>query len=459
MKNVTFSVYLIPILHKNHLIKFMKKTHLYAVAGLLLSTVVQAQHIKFEEYDLPNGLHVILHQDNSAPVVTTGVMYHVGAKDEAVGRTGMAHFFEHLLFEGTKNIKKGEWFKIVSSNGGTNNANTTNDRTYYYETFPSNNEQLGLWMEAERMKSGEVNETGVETQREVVKEEKRMRMDNQPYGNLFTTIQNNLFTKHPYHWSTIGSMDDLNAAQIQEFRDFYKKYYVPNNAVLVVAGDIKPEQTKKWIKEYYGSIPKGTITPKNFPKDEPITQAKEVTAYDKNIQLPAYVFAYRTPASKEKDAYVLDFISSYLSDGKSSVLYKKLVDEEKKALQVAAFNQGLEDYGIFAFFAIPMGDTSKEVLQKDIDAEITKLQTTLISEEDFQKLQNQFENNFVNSNSSIQGIAHSLAHNYMLMKDTNLINKELDIYRSITREDIQKAAQKYLNSNQRVIINYLPEKK
>lgn len=437
----------------------MKKRLLSVAATAFLGVLLNAQQIKFEEYDLPNGLHVILHQDNTAPVVTTGVMYHVGAKDEAVGRTGMAHFFEHLLFEGTNNIKRGEWMKIVSANGGANNANTTNDRTYYYETFPSNNEQLGLWMEAERMRNAVINQIGVDTQREVVKEEKRLRMDNQPYGNLFTEVQKNLFDKHPYSWSTIGSMDDLNAAKLEEFQAFYKKFYVPNNAVLVVAGDIKPEQTKKWINEYYGSIPKGTVYPKKFNQDAPITSAKEVTAYDKNIQLPAYVFAYRTPANKERDAYTLDMLSSYLSNGKSSVLYKKLVDEEKKALQVSAFNQGLEDAGIFAFFAIPMGATSKSTLQNDIDAEIKKLQTTLISEEDYQKLQNQFENQFVNSNSSIQGIAHSLANNYMLMKNTNLINKEIDIYRSITRQDLQNAAKKYLNNNQRIVLNYLPEKK
>lgn len=437
----------------------MKKKFITAAAVAFFGMMLNAQQIKFEEYDLPNGLHVILHQDNTAPVVTTGVMYHVGAKDEVKGRTGFAHFFEHLLFEGTPNIQRGDWFKIVSSNGGQNNANTTNDRTYYYETFPSNNEQLGLWMEAERMRHAVINQIGVDTQREVVKEEKRMRMDNQPYGNLFTAIQNNLFTNHPYHWSTIGSMDDLNAAKLQEFLDFYKKYYVPNNATLVVAGDIKPEQTKKWISEYYGGIPKGAKFPKTFPQDAPIIKEKEVTVTDPNIQLPAYIFAYRTPSNKEKDAYTLEMLSSYLSNGKSSVLYKKLVDEDKKALAVQAFNVGMEDAGIFAFFAIPMGQNTRQTLQSDIDVEIKKLQTNLISEEDYQKLQNQYENQFVNQNSSIQGIASSLATNHVLMGDTNLINKELDIYRSITREDLRAAAQKYLNTNQRVIINYVPEKK
>ena len=436
----------------------MRKRFLSIAMAASFAMLFNAQQIKFEEYDLPNGLHVILHQDNSAPVVTTSVMYHVGAKDEATGRTGFAHFFEHLLFEGTKNIKRGEWFKIVSANGGSNNANTDPDRTYYYETFPSNNEQLGLWMEAERLRHPVINQIGVDTQREVVKEEKRLRMDNQPYGGLFNAILTTLFKKHPYKGTVIGSMEDLNSAKLEEFNAFFKKYYIPNNATLVVAGDIKPEQTKKWINEYFGSIPKGTPITRNFPKETPITQEFEETIYDANIQIPAYIFAYRTPAAKERDAYILSMLGSYLSKGKSSVLYKKLVDNEKKALAVEAFNLGLVDHSIFAFFAIPMGNTSKDVLKKDIDAEIKKLQTDLISEEDYQKLQNQVENDFVNANSSVEGIANTLADSYLLKGNTNLINEEINIYRSITREDLRNAAKKYLNSNQRAIINYLPKK-
>ena len=436
----------------------MRKRFLSIAMAASFAMLFNAQQIKFEEYDLPNGLHVILHQDNSAPVVTTSVMYHVGAKDEAAGRTGFAHFFEHLLFEGTKNIKRGEWFKIVSANGGSNNANTDPDRTYYYETFPSNNEQLGLWMEAERLRHPVINQIGVDTQREVVKEEKRLRMDNQPYGGLFNAILTTLFKKHPYKGTVIGSMEDLNSAKLEEFNAFFKKYYIPNNATLVVAGDIKPEQTKKWINEYFGSIPKGTPIIRNFPKETPITQEFEETVYDANIQIPAYIFAYRTPAGNERDAYILSMLGSYLSKGKSSVLYKKLVDNEKKALAVEAFNLGLVDHSIFAFFAIPMGNTSKDVLKKDIDAEIKKLQTDLISEEDYQKLQNQVENDFVNANSSVEGIANTLADSYLLKGNTNLINEEINIYRSITREDLRNAAKKYLNSNQRAIINYLPKK-
>ena len=433
----------------------MIKKSFSAFGLLLLGVLSQAQEIKFEEYDLPNGMHVILHQDNKAPVVTTAVMYHVGAKDEIANRTGFAHFFEHLLFEGTPNIKRGEWMKIVGANGGTNNANTTDDRTYYYETFPSNNLQLGLWMESERLRHPVINQIGVDTQNEVVKEEKRLRVDNQPYGNIMKAIKTGLFKKHPYKNTTIGEMEDLDSAKLEEFLAFFKKYYVPNNATLVVAGDFKKEETKKLIDTYFASIPKGAPIVRNLPQEDPITKETVMTFTDPNIQLPAYLYTYRTPSDKTRDSKVLDMLSSYLSNGKSSVLYKKLVDQDKKALQVQAINLGEEDYSVFAFFAIPLGETTEATLRADIDAEVKKLQTTLISEEDFQKLQNQFENQFVNANSSIQGIASSLATYHVLQGDANLINKEIEIYRNITREDIREVAKKYLNSNQRVIINYL----
>jgi predicted Zn-dependent peptidase len=228
----------------------MKKSLMALSSVLMLGSVASAQKVNFEEHTLDNGLHVILHQDKSAPVVITSVMYHVGAKDENPERTGFAHFFEHLLFEGTANIKRGEWFKIVSGNGGTNNANTSDDRTYYYEVFPSNNLELGLWMESERLLHPVINKIGVDTQNEVIKEEKRFRVDNAPYGHLFASVKENIFKKHPYRWATIGSMEHLDAATLEEFQAFNSKFYVPNNAVLVVAGDIDFAQTLKWVKQY-----------------------------------------------------------------------------------------------------------------------------------------------------------------------------------------------------------------
>lgn len=437
----------------------MKKC-LFSLASLVLvGFTATAQEVKFEEYDLDNGMHVILHQDNSAPVVTTSVMYHVGAKDENPERTGFAHFFEHLLFEGTENIPRGEWFTIVTSNGGSNNANTTDDRTYYYEVFPSNNVELGLWMESERLMHPIINQIGVDTQNEVVKEEKRLRVDNSPYGRFLENVKKHMFKKHPYKGTTIGKMAHLDAATLEEFQAFNKKFYVPNNAVLVVAGDIDVPSVKKMIKDYFGPIPRGNDIVRNFPKEDPITAPIKAKAYDPNIQIPAIMTAYRTPSFKERDAYVLDMVSNYLSSGKSSKLYKKLVDEKKMALQVGAINLAQEDYGTYIVYGLPLGETKLEDLVAEIDEEIVKLQTELISEKDYQKLQNKFENQFVNSNSSISGIANSLARYHMLYGDTNLINNEIDIYRSITREEIQAVAKKYLQPNQRLVLEYLPEEK
>ncbi|MEO9891471.1 pitrilysin family protein [Aurantibacter sp.] len=420
------------------------------------TTAILAQEVAFEEYDLDNGLHVILHQDNAAPVVTTSVMYHVGAKDEDPSRTGFAHFFEHLLFEGTKNIERGEWFKIVSSNGGQNNANTTQDRTYYYEVFPSNKLDLGLWLESERLMHPVINQIGVDTQKEVVQEERRMRYDNSPYGRWQEQMGIHLFKKHPYKWQTIGSLEHLATASLEDFQNFNKTYYIPNNAVLVVAGDINITATKKMVKDYFGPIPKGATIERKHIEEDPITQTIKASYNDPNIQIPAVFAGYRTPKSTDRDAYILDMISTYLSDGKSSKLYKKLVDLEKKALQVFAFNISQEDYGTYIIGALPLGENTLPDLLTEIDEEILKIQNELISEKDYQKIQNKFENQFVNANSSISGIANSLARNYMLYDNTALINTEIEIYRSITREEIQAVAKKYLNKNQRVELEYLP---
>lgn len=436
----------------------MTKTIMLSVFVFFM-TLAQAQKVEFTEYNLDNGLQVILHQDNTAPVVTVGVMYHVGAKDEAPGRTGFAHFFEHLLFEGTENIERGKWFDIVSANGGSNNANTTHDRTYYYETFPSNALQLGLWMESERMYHPVINQIGVDTQNEVVKEEKRSRIDNAPYGKIAygTGVDPYMFDKHPYKNSVIGTMEDLDAAELEEFKAFFDKYYIPNNATLVVAGDIDVAQTKKMIEDYFGPISAGPEVERVDIEEDPIQEKIVATDYDSNIQLPLTALVYRTPSMKDRDAYVLNMISSTLTDGKSSRMYKRMVDDEKIALQVLAFARSQEDYGTYLIGALPLGDVELSKLREVMDEEIEKLQTELISEREYQKLQNKFENQFVNSNASIQGIAASLATYQMLYGNTNLINEEIEIYRSITREEIKEVANKYLQENQRLELDYLPE--
>lgn len=426
--------------------------------SLLLSVSLFAQKVDFEEYDLSNGLHVILQQDNTAPLVTTSVMYHVGAKDEVEGRTGFAHFFEHLLFEGTENIGRGEFFKIVSSNGGRNNANTTQDRTYYYETFPSNNLELGLWLESERMLHPVINQIGVDTQNGVIKEEKRSRIDNAPYGKISyrTGINQHVFKKHPYKNSVIGSLEDLDAAKLEEFIDFHKKYYIPNNAVLVISGDFETTSVKKMIEDYFGSIPKGADVPRVNVTEDDLKEAVQVVEYDANIKIPVKLFIFKTPSNKHKDSYILNMISSILTSGKSSRLYQELV-ESKKALQVLAFNSSQEDYGTYLMGALPMGETTLDEIGVIMDEQISKLQNELISEREFQKLLNKFESNFVNSISGVENIANTLARNYMLKGNTDLINDEIKIYRSITREDIKRVANEYLKSNARIEMEYLPK--
>ena len=416
-----------------------------------------SQNVDFVEYDLDNGLHVILHQDKSVPLAVTSVMYHVGSKDDSPDRTGFAHFFEHLLFEGTENIDRGQFMKIVESNGGSLNAYTSNDETYYFEFFPSNKLELGLWLESERMLHPVIDEIGVQTQNEVVKEEKRSNYDNRPYGQLLPQITQSLFTKHPYRWLPIGSMEHLDAANLDEFIAYNKKFYVPNNAVLVVAGNFEIDDVKKKINDYFGPIPRGEDVPRINITEDPITAEIKKKFYDPNIQLPMGLVSYRIPSFKDRDAYVLDMISSVLSGGKSSRLYKKMVDDKKVSVQVQAVNLSFEDYGIYVILSLPVGENTLQTLYDNIDEEIEKLKSDLISDREYEKLQNEFENSFISTNSSMSGIANSLASYYLLHDNVNLINERLDIYKSITKEEIRDVANKYLNKDSRAVIDYLPE--
>lgn len=437
----------------------MKQKFLLTLAISGLGLGVSAQQVKFTEYDLDNGLHVILHQDKTAPVVAVSVMYHVGSKDENPERTGFAHFFEHLLFEGSDNMKRGEFMKIVSSNGGQNNANTSQDRTFYFETFPSNQLELGLWLESERMLHPKIDEAGVKTQNEVVKEEKRLRIDNAPYAKFSENIFAHLFEGHPYSWQPIGSMAHLDAAKLDEFIGFFKKYYVPNNAALVIAGDIDIDKTKSLVAKYFQEVPKGAEVIKQSFTLKPITKQIVDTVYDANIQIPAIFAAYRVPGMKSRDNKVLEMVSTILSGGGSSRLKMKMVDEKKTALEVAAFNYTLEDYGAYITLALPNNNTPLNDLLKDIDEEVLRLQTDLISESEYKKLQNQFENSYVSTNSKMIGIAENLANGYTFHnKDTNDINEELEKVKSITREEIREVARKYLKKDQRVVLYYLPKK-
>ena len=315
-------------------------------------------------------------------------------------------------------------------------------------------------MESERMLHPIINQIGVDTQNEVVKEEKRQRIDNAPYGALIygTAVDPYLYKKHPYRRSVIGSMEDLDAAKLDEFIEFNNQWNNPNNAVLVVAGDIEIDKTKKLVEGYFGDIPIMEVPVRETIVEDPITETIKLTEYDSNIQIPAKAFLYRTPSMKNRDSYVLQYISAVLTGGKSSRMFKRMVDDEKLALQVLAFNQPQEDYGKYLMISLPVGDTSLEKLMSTMDEEIEKIKSELISEREYEKVKNQFEVQFIQSNTRIEGIANSLARSHMLYGDINVVNDQINIYRSITREEIKEVANKYLNKNQRVEVDYLPKK-
>jgi predicted Zn-dependent peptidase len=496
----------------------MKLRDILLVGSFVFSALVYGQDrkkIEFVEYDLPNGLHVILHEDHSTPIVAVTMLYKVGSKNENVGRTGFAHFFEHLMFEGTKHIDRHQFDKYVEGAGGALNANTTQDRTFYYELLPSNQLELGLWLESERLLHAKVENIGIETQREVVKEEKRQRMDNQPYGSFMDEIFKRAFKEHPYKWTPIGSMEDLGAAQEEDYVNFYRTFYVPNNATLSIAGDINIDQAKAWIQKYFATIPTGeklniyrdreflsleafqqkyatqlngretskdflgdwhnnvptedfiktyfpkaSTTPNPVPrptvKEGLLTAEIKDTVYD-NIQLPAIFMAYRTPELNHKDHYALQMLSMILSQGNSSRLNKHIVEKQQLAMVSVLVPFPLEDPGIMLSFTVASMGVEMNTLQTSIDKEIEALQTELITEEEFEKLHNMIESDFITSNSTMAGIAESLADYHTYQGSASLINSELDKYFAVTREDIRNAAKTYLVNSNRVVLYYMPK--
>lgn len=428
-------------------------------SALLLSIKAQAQNsnIKFTEYDLPNGMHVILHEDHSTPIIAVSVMYHVGSKNEDPRRTGFAHFFEHLLFEGSENIGRGEYMKMIQAAGGQLNANTTQDRTYYFEVLPSNQLELAMWMESERMYKAKIDQVGVETQRKVVKEEKKQRYDNTPYGQILPVVLENVFQKHPYRWSPIGQEQYIDQAALSEFMDFYKTFYVPENATLSIGGDLSIEETKKWVDKYFAVVPKGT---KPIPRPTEVepeqTAEKRVTFYD-NVQLPAVILAYHVPKQGTEDYYSLQLVNQLLSQGKSSRMQKAIVDEQQKAVAVGAFGLQQEDPGVAMMFGIVNAGISADSLEAAMLAEVDKVVNNQISDEEYNKLMNQAENDFISQNQRVAGVVENLATYHVFLGDANLINTELARYRKITKADLQAAARKYYGKNNRTVVHYLPK--
>jgi zinc protease len=425
---------------------------------LLLAAGLQAQSFKpisYEEYKLDNGLTVILHVDRTAPTAMTYLLYRIGSKDEVTGRTGFAHFFEHLMFEGTKNIERGQIDKLVTAAGGVLNASTSFDQTDYFFKIPVNQLELALWIESERMMHLVIDSLGVETQRKVVKEELKQRYEGRPYGTIGDNLFKTTFKGSSYEWMPIGVAQDINSASIQEFREFHDKYYLPNNACLVVGGDIDVAQTKKWIEDYFGEIPAG---PTPARRDVVIPEQKEariVTIEEEVTPLPAYIESYVTVDYRNPDAYALEFLASVLSEGKSSRLYQRLVDREQLALQASSFGVPLDKAGMFAFFAIANQGVGFDAISGAIADEIEKVRKDGITEEEFEKVRNAKETEFTGSFLSLDGKLRRLAQASLFRGNTDLVNEELDKYMAVTRDDVQRVANKYLRPERKNVVKYV----
>lgn len=412
--------------------------------------------LSFRVTTLKNGLRVITHEDRSAPVVNLQVWYHVGSKDERPGRTGFAHLFEHLMFKGSKNVGPEEHTELIKSIGGVDNAYTTEDVTVYWQTFPSNYLEMVLWLEADRMASLAITEENFRSEREVVKEERRLRIENPPYGRVIELLYANAFDVHPYKHIVIGSMEDLNAATVEDVREFFETYYVPNNATLVIAGDFDTRQALAWVEKYFGNIPRGKRPiPRVTVKEPPKTREKRLTER-MNVPLPAFVAGYYMPEESHPDAYPLKIISRILSAGQSSRLYRKLVYEQRIA--AAAFGGGnfTEHPNLFFTLAILNPGRTPEEAEKAIVEELERLKTELVPARELEKAKNQMVAEILFARQSNQGKAEALGRAAVLLKDPARVNTEVQRLLAVTPEEIRRVAQRYFTETNRIVLTILP---
>ncbi len=406
---------------------------------------------------LPNGLQVVFLEDHSTPIVHTEVWYHVGSKNERPGRTGFAHLFEHMMFKGSKNVEPEGHPSWISSIGGQSNAYTNEDATVFWETVPAQYLPLVLWLEADRLATLRIDEDVFRTEREVVKEERRMRIDNQPYGRMNELIYDQAFTVHPYKHPTIGSMKDLEAASIDDVRDFFRTYYVPNNATIVIVGDFVTKDAQEMVTRYFGRIPKSVRpVPRDIPKEPPQTRERRVKI-EENWPLPAVVVAHHITFDGDPDSYPLHIASKVLSDGQSSRIQRKLVYETGIAL--AAFGGGniIEDPNLFYAVAIVQpGHTTEEAIDALI-AELDGLRTAPITPGELQQAKNQFARDYIFGRESNKDKAGQLGHAAVIHNDIKTADGEFDIFMNITQADVQRVARKYFTPENRLVMTIMPK--
>jgi zinc protease len=422
-----------------------------------LSAFVHPPKLEYETATLPNGLRVILSEDHSTPIVHVSVWYHVGSRDERPGRTGFAHLFEHMMFKGSKNVQPESHTSIIASIGGRSNAYTQEDATVFWETLPSQYLPLALWMEADRMATLRVDRDAFEKEREVVKEERRLRVDNQPYGRLNEILFDHAFTTHPYKHPTIGSMKDLEAASLQDVRDFHDTYYVPENAVVTVVGDFDSEQAMQLVRQYFGRVPKATRpVPRDIPKEPEQTQERRATIQEE-WPLPAVIIAYHVVYDGHPDSYPLHLASKILFDGESARMTRDLVYD--KRIAVAAFGSAniLQDPNLFYAVAIVPAGQSMQTVEREMLAEFESVKDDGVSAHELERAKNQFMRDYIIGRETDEQKALHLAHAAVIHNDIRTADAEIDIFLDLQTADIQRVARTYFTEKNRTVLYITPK--
>ena len=424
------------------------------LALLLTTTVAGAQTpapIPIETYELPNGLTVVLAEDHSSQVVAVDIWYDVGSRNERPGRTGFAHLFEHMMFMGSKNVKTGDHMALIDAAGGSLNASTAEDRTNYYETVPSNRLNLALWLEADRMRSLNVNEENLNVQRNAVQEERRLRVDNPPYLKLIFEYQYAVADTtacFPYAHSVIGSMEDLSAASLDDVQQFFDTYYAPNNATLVITGDFNPDEAKRLVEQYFGGIPRGPAPPDLAPCNQPYNTGQvRRTVTDVDATLPAAQHVYRAPPSTSEDYPALELLASVLGSGQSSRLNRAVVREARAASGAQVLLNALgprRGPGTFTILAISNGAATADSLDRLVADQVARVVNEGITAEELEKARNMMRAQLIYERQTAFGRAEAIQRNIMFGGSPQAINTELDKYLSVTLDDVQRVARKYL---------------
>ena len=428
-----------------------------AVALVPVQAAVRPPKLQYQIATLPNGLRVVLSEDHSVPIVHVSVWYHVGSKNEREGRTGFAHLFEHMMFKGSKNVEPESHTSLVSSVGGRSNAYTTEDTTVFWQTLPAQYLPLALWLEADRMATLQVNDTAFRREREVVKEERRMRIENQPYGRLSEIIYGHAFTTHPYKHPTIGSMADLEAASIADVREFHDTYYVPENATVTVVGDFESAQALQLLTQYFGRVPKASRpVPRDIPKEPPMTKERRVVV-EEAWPLPAVVVAYHITYDGHPDSYPLHITSKILSDGQSARIARELIYNRRLCLSAFGSGHLIEDPNLFFAVCIVQPGQTVEAAEQALIGEFEKLKREGVTAQEVQRAQNQFARDYMLSRESDEEKATHLAHATVIHNDIKTADGEFDIFMKTTSADVQRVARTYFNESNRMVLHILPK--